>query len=323
MNAIIDTDGGVDDFLALVLALRSPQLNVKAVTTTGGNVAVGKAARNAAIAVRSIRQQASRPVIACGAARPMRNPQFDNSAQVSYSAEGITLPDRYFQHDIDLLSIKDSAVDVLHSFCSQERITLITLGPLTNLAWLRRRDEAVARNIEQVIIMGGAIDAPGNMPFDLGGRIERFAEFNIQSDPEAAADVFSWLGPKIILVPKNACDRVILSTHQVRNFLQDERDTSHELMRSWLAYRDQRHLKPIDFTLYDPLTVAVAVEPGLVTQERMSIVVDTTDEPKRGQTRRSHAGPVVNVVTEVKVREAEEFIWRGTFNKAYPGEPAP
>src|SRR5271165_1061378 len=120
MNVIIDTDGGVDDFLALVLALRSPQLNLKAITTTGGNVAVGKAARNAAIAVRSVRRQAPGPVIACGAARPLRNPQFDNSAQASYSGEGITLPDRYFHQDIDLLSIKDSAVDILHSYCSEE-----------------------------------------------------------------------------------------------------------------------------------------------------------------------------------------------------------
>jgi len=219
-------------------------------------------------------------------------------------------------------SIKDSAVDILHSYCSEERTTLIALGPLTNLAWLHWRDEAVADNIERVVIMGGAIDAPGNVPLDLGGRAERYAEFNIHSDPEAASEVFSWLGPKVVLVGKDAGDKVTLSSHHVRNHLGDEREVTHELMRCWLAYRERQHAETIDFPLYDPLTVAVAIDPALVTQERINLVVDTTDEPRRGQTRRSNAGPVVNVATSVKVGEAQEFIWRGAFNKDYPGEPA-
>ena len=263
-------------------------------------------------------------MIACGASRPLRNPQFDNSAQASYSAEGITLPDRYLQQNIDRSLIKDSAVDILHSYCSREQITLITLGPLTNLAWLHRKDKAVADHIERVVVMGGAIDVPGNVAVELGGHQEFFAEFNIYSDPEAAAEVFAWLGSKVMLVGKDACDKVTLSIPHIRNSLSDKQEVTHELMRSWLAYHERRHSQAKDFLLYDPLTVAVAIDPSLITVERTNLIVDTTDEPRRGQTRRSSDGPVVNVATGLRrLREAREFIWRGAFNKDYPGEPAP
>ena len=171
--------------------------------------------------------------------------------------------------------------------------------------------------------MGGAIEFPGNISVDLGGRDHRFAEFNIHSDPEAAAEVFSWLGPKVVLVGKDACDQVTLSSQHIRSFLVDEREVTHELMRHWLAYQERRHSETTDFPLYDPLTVAVAIDQDLVKQERINIVVDTTDELRRGQTRRSDAGPVVNVaMSVVKVRESQESVWQGAFNRGYPGESA-
>jgi inosine-uridine nucleoside N-ribohydrolase len=157
---VIDTDPGIDDALALLLAWGSPELDVLALTVVAGNAPLADTARNTARLVAA-RQPARLPQIALGAAAPLRR-ALVTSMPDEHGSDG--LGDAVDWPPVTGPPASPSAAETLVALARAhgERLALIALGPLTNLALALRLDADAMRRIGRVVMMGGAVDVPGN-----------------------------------------------------------------------------------------------------------------------------------------------------------------
>src|SRR2546426_10720650 len=174
---ILDTDPGIDDALALFLALASPELQLEAITTVSGNVHVDLTTRNA-LTLLELAGRTDIPV-ARGCDRPLsRQPVFAEYVHGQNGLGGVELPEPQLQpvgqHAVDLI--------IERVMAAPREITLVPIGPLTNIALALRKEPRIAEHVREVVIMGGALRVPGNVTPE--------AEFNIYADPHAAHIVF-------------------------------------------------------------------------------------------------------------------------------------
>jgi purine nucleosidase/pyrimidine-specific ribonucleoside hydrolase len=275
MRVIIDTDPGIDDALALILALRSPELSVEAVTTACGNVGVDLTTRNA-LRVLEIAAPGEPPPVARGADRPLARPPRD-AAHV-HGADGLGDLRGYPEprgrpadspaHEALLAAVRRAP----------GTLTLITLGPLTNVALALRADPHAMRGLRRVVIMGGAAAVPGN--------VTPVAEFNVWADPEAAQTVLE-SGLPVTLVGLDVTQQVRLLPEAIADRFGPRRDPVSRLicdMAPTILDFSGRHERAPGITLHDPLTVAVACDPTLVRTERRPIRVETRGEHTAGMT---------------------------------------
>ncbi|WP_298162563.1 nucleoside hydrolase [Brevundimonas sp.] len=270
---IIDCDPGVDDAVGLLLAFASPELELLAVTTVGGNVPVEKTTRNA----RIIRQVAGRedvPVFA-GAARPLRREPA--GAGEFHGAEGLGDLEAV---EPDAPATDGSAVETIVRMVMEaepKSVALAVMGPMTNLALALRAEPRLADLLGPVVVMGGARSE--------GGNITASAEFNIWADPDAAAEVFA-----------SACEMVVFgldATHQVR--ATEDRIRALEaigngpaLTAAAMVRFSQRIERDIvgweAAPLHDPCTVAWLLKPELFRLRPCRIEVETASDLTRGHT---------------------------------------
>lgn len=176
-KVIIDTDPGIDDAMAIHFAFARPDIDVLGLTTVFGNVHTDQATRNAL----ALAEMAAYPcVVAPGADAPLARP-LNDPADFVHGPEGFgDLPAAKPDRRPDARSAARFICDMAAAHPGE--VTICALAPLTNLAIALEYDPDVARNIRDVIIMGGALDVPGN--------VSPFAEANIVNDPEAADRVF-------------------------------------------------------------------------------------------------------------------------------------
>jgi pyrimidine-specific ribonucleoside hydrolase len=173
---VLDVDTGVDDALAILLATRSPALDVRAITCVAGNTQIDNVVTNT-LKVLDAAGAGDIPV-ARGADRPLVEPA--RHARHVHGEDGMA--------DLGLPAserrpVDEHAVELLHrTLTAQESLTLVTLAPLTNIALLLRTYPVVASNLERIVVMGGTA---------VVGNATASAEFNVRHDPEAAAIVFS------------------------------------------------------------------------------------------------------------------------------------
>ena len=276
MRLLIDTDPGVDDAIAILMALAAPNAEVVGLTTVGGNVSRARATRNAL----ALLQAAGRPDIpvARGAARPL-----SGSFRPSVAFHG---PGGLSTRLAEPLNrpVSTSAVDFIeqHIATSTGEITVVALGPLTNLSRLERRHPGTLRKSAGVVVMGGAVETRGN--------VTPAAEFNFQSDPLAASEVMG-LDVPITLADLGACRQVGISREQARA-LTANTPLGHlalRVLQGWFA-RDSDRLR---FEFYDPLAIALALEPGIATYRRVSLEVGTKNRESLGETTVSaEPGPI-------------------------------
>jgi purine nucleosidase len=170
---IIDTDPGVDDALAFLLALASPEIKLEALTTTQGNVTVDKATRNA-LSVLELAHASHIPV-AAGSIYPLVQPLRASANVHGQSGIGNSkLPEPHTkpvpQHAVDYL--------IERILAEPNEISIFPIAPLTNIAMAIRKEPTFAKAVRELVIMGGAIQEGGNM--------SPLAEFNIFVDPHAA-----------------------------------------------------------------------------------------------------------------------------------------
>ena len=285
VNVIIDTDPGVDDLLAILLALESPELHVDALTTLGGNCSLADATRNAL----RILETGNRPDIPVykGAARPLKGRYV--YAKYFHGPRGLTgrLPEPRITAASDL-----DAIDALASRIESARapITVVALGPLTNVARLIMRHPEAAKGISTLIVMGGAVDVPGN--------VTAYAEFNTYSDPEAAEVVFQ-SGMNVSLIGLDVCNPVFLE----RNRASRITGVKGRVVRGWFDF----HPELDTMSLCDPLAVVAAFRPDLFTFEQGPIGV-VTEGDQRGRTFRAKAGSPISFATGVDANGAFEVI---------------
>src|SRR5215471_874535 len=214
----IDTDPGIDDALALMLAMRSPELRVELITTVAGNVSVQMATANVR-RMLAVLGPPVWPVVAQGAARPLRRPL--HTARTFHGGDGLggvtalrhADGSPYYPTPEQPIARRQAVQHLLQLVQHYgPDLTVIALGPLTNVARAVQLSPATMRQLGSLVIMGGAIGVPGNA--------SPVAEFNIFVDPHAADVVFR-AGLPITLVPLDVTTQVRLTRAFLRHAHQD------------------------------------------------------------------------------------------------------
>ncbi len=289
MKIIVDTDPGYDDALALMLACKSPELEVLAITTVCGNSTIENTTRNAQFILGRI-GRSDIPVYS-GAARPLRRKLIQAVVHGASGLEGIDPQNEAY--------LSGDAVDQILRLVREnpDELTIVTLGPLTNIAQAIIREPETMRQVRQIVSMGGAIAVPGNK--------NRVAEFNIFVDPEAADIVLRFEGISKTIVPLDACNHVRMSLDDFER-IQDPtlRRLVVKMMRPYIANLLQ-DIGVEAALMYDPLTVFFLLQPESCQTVQHCIQIETWGEVTRGMTvadRRSvpaAAAPNVTVVLDI------------------------
>lgn len=282
---ILDLDMGVDDALALAYALGSPEVDLIGVTTTFGNVRVEQSARNC-LAVLDLLGRPEIPVY-LGADRALEALEaYSPSAAVSLihgknGIGGASIPDSPYEPVGAASAGGNAAVDYLIDAARTfgPALTIVTTGPLTNLARALERDAAAIMSVGRIVVMGGALTVPGN--------VSAGAEANIASDPEAA-DAVLRSGRKLTLVGLDVTMRAVLTARDIAPWtgsgtmagcafasMVEHYISSYEMNAPYLG----------GCALHDPLAVAVAIDPTLVGALACNLRVDLLGE-YRGRTIR-------------------------------------
>ena len=280
-KVIIDCDAGVDDALAMILALHSPELEVEAITAVNGNVPLDLVFENIK-KVLCLVQPTERPQIAKGASRPLRGYPvyafpFHGDDGLGGARVGRTDEDAWWR----------SSTAPAHQLIPQlarrfpGQMSLIATGPLTNLALALQEDPEGMRKLGEVVIMGGAVRTRGN--------ITPHAEFNIHVDPMAAKIVMESELP-ITLVPLDVTHHVDLTPQIMEQNLRVMKTRFSEFAIEATGYDFAARRFRINaeaFHLHDPLAVAVAVDRSLVKTEALALEVETEEGPYYGKTAES------------------------------------
>jgi len=288
-SVIIDTDPGVDDALALMLAFNSPELEVEAITSVAGNVGLELATENALKMLEFL--GVSNISVAAGASKPLMRRASDISEFHGRTGlGGAVLPEPRLVRD------PRTAVELIIEEADRlgEELTIVPIGPLTNIASAILARPGIVNQIEGMVVMGGAFNLT---PYG-HGNANAVAEFNVWHDPEAAKIVFKSgipikaIGLDVTTDPANRLSREMFE--EIEGLGTRRSRLIADLCRGFVR-------RSGGFSLHDPLTVAVVADPSLAETERFKVDVETVGELTRGMTvvERRHrlrvTGPEANV----------------------------
>jgi inosine-uridine nucleoside N-ribohydrolase len=293
-RVIIDTDPGTDDAMAIILALNSPELKVEALTVVPGNVD-GRQGLENALKIVSLAGRCD-VIVAGGAQHPLNQKLI--TAQFWHGKNGLA--------DVELPPSKckadprfgpDLIIEMIHKY--PHEITLIPVGPLTNIALAVSKDPSIAGLVKNIVIMGGSIT---------GGNVNGAAEANIYNDPEAAQIVFNagWI---VTMVGSDVGERTLIT----RKYLAELR-SSHGPESDFIAKIADFYLTRSEKSgysgaaMYDPLAVGIALDPTLGTLKEMHVDVETRGEFTRGETVANRMGSNENNVLHGDHYEIEGVI---------------
>lgn len=286
---LIDTDTASDDAVALIMALRSPDVEVVAITTVAGNVDVQQASRNAGYTAELC---GSNVPIFTGAERPLTRPH--QSADWFHGRDG--LGDHGYPPPRRAAEKKSATDAIIDTIESHPGLVLVTLGPLTNIAFAIQKNPSIASKVGRCVIMGGAPCCEGN--------VTPAAEYNIWCDPEAARIVVR-SGLPIELVGWHLCrGEAVLNPSDIQHVLEFGTPVAKFAIecnsRGQEAFFAQTG--EIGICLPDPVAMAVAIHPQIGTsQSEHFLDVETQSELTRGMT----------VVDRLNVAhdERNRFVW--------------
>ena len=315
-RVIIDTDPGVDDCAAILLALASPELQVDALTISYGNGSMARCAENA----RKILEAAGREDIPVypGAEGPLIRPPVAGWASHIHGGDALgevtgASPDiaagEIIPGQRGAVQIADRALN------APGEITALALGRMTNVALALRLAPEITGALAGVVVMGGAVRVPGN--------VSPVATANIHEDPEAAAVLYD-SGVPIVQVGLDVCDRCGFSDEQFER-LRASASPAVQLLVSAsaytrAAYRRLGRLADGEAVRYNDVpAVAAAVDPSLMTMQRLPVAVDTGSDLTRGQTVTDWYGLTgraanVDVCLEVDAQRLTEMVVQRLLN---------
>ncbi|MCI0548091.1 MAG: nucleoside hydrolase [Candidatus Rokubacteria bacterium] len=271
---LIDTDPGIDDALAILLALGSPEVRVEAITTVAGNVPVDRATINT-LRLLAIRAPLPRPRVAQGAAAPLR--QSLESATHIHGADGLGNTGRLPGEPgppattLEMLDGPDLILEMAGRFRGE--LVVAALGPLTNLALALERDPDRLRGVRRVVVMGGAVTVPGN--------VTAAAEFNFYVDPDAAERVFA-SGLPLELVPLDVTRHVVLRREALERRLDRAPGLLASFVRAFTRHGFEVGGGEGGIVMHDPLAIGIAVDPSLVAFEALAVAIETEGRHTRG-----------------------------------------
>jgi inosine-uridine nucleoside N-ribohydrolase len=268
---LLDCDPGHDDMVAILLALASPQLEVRGITTVGGNATLEHTTENA---LRTL-ALANRPDIpvAAGAAHPLNGPlKTAPHVHGESGLEGPPLPPARSE------PVAEDAVAFMvgQLEAASEAVTLVPTGPLTNVGLLLRERPDLMPRIGHICLMGGAAGE---------GNITPSAEFNIWADPEAADIVFR-SGLPVTMIGLDVTHRAILWDAERRSMADEGGETS-KTVAGLLGFFQEFHKRVYGWDggpIHDAVAVAHVAYPGLVTTTRANVVIELEGAHTRGRT---------------------------------------
>ncbi len=271
---IIDTDPGQDDAVAILLALASPEeIDLLSITCVAGNVPLELTARNA----RMVCELAGRTDVKvfAGCDRPMgRDLVTAEHVHGKTGLDGPTLPDPQ-------MPLQDGhAVEFLVETLRQEparSVTLVPIGPLTNIATAFRKAPEVIERVQEIVLMGGAYFQVGN--------VTPAAEFNIYVDPQAADIVFS-SGVPLTVMPLDVTHQVLVTGPRngaIRAIGTPVAKAVAEMTAFFERY-DREKYGSDGAPLHDPCTIAYLIQPDLFSGRYVNVEIETTSELTLGMT---------------------------------------
>ena len=262
---LIDTDTASDDAVALIMALRSPEVSVLAITVVAGNVPVEQATQNALYTVELC---ASTVPVFSGAAAPLIRPLED--AVWFHGRDG--LGDHGYQPAVPTAAAGFAVDAIVRTVASNPGIEIITLGPLTNLALALRQSPQLAANVSRCVVMGGAPCCEGN--------VTPAAEFNFWVDPEAARVVLRSQLPIELVGWQLSRGAAVVNAAEMEEILALGTSFAHFAIQSnstaATAYKTQTGEQGI--ALPDPIAMAILLEPELAlvsSSHYMDVQVDS------------------------------------------------
>jgi purine nucleosidase len=277
-RVLLDTDPGIDDALAILLALASPEIELAAVGVTGGNCLCADGVRNA-LSVAALVGHASLPVCP-GVALPLIRPPV--TAPETHGDAGLgnaRLPDPLqapaAEHAVDMI--------IREIMARPGEVTLVATAPLTNVALAVRKEPRIAQAVREVIIMGGALRVDGNTT--------SVAEFNFYVDPHAAHIVLN-SGMPITLLPWDITRDVLLTRADVDRLLRIESPVTRFISEATSFYIEF-HLACFGFagcSINDPAALALAFLPDLARTQPMHVDVEFTSELSAGKSVIGYVG---------------------------------
>jgi len=297
---ILDTDPGIDDALAILLALASPEVCLDAVTVVHGNCSVEQGVVNA-LSVLELAGADHVPVYQ-GFGRPLVQPCL--LAPETHGTKGLGYADlRPPQGTPSAQHAMDFLIEAI--MASPGEITLVAIGPLTNVAMAVRREPRLVDAVRDVIIMGGAIRH--------GGNATPLAEFNTYVDPHAAHIVFH-SGLPITLVPLDVTYQCILTADHVQRLLRAGAPIAQfiaDATRFYMAYHDD-YQRIAGCIINDPLALALTFAPHLVDVEEHYVDVDISGGVSMGKTfadffAMERKPPNARVALDVRARDFLEL----------------
>ncbi len=271
-HIVLDTDPGVDDAIAFLLAFKSPEIKVEAVTTVVGNVSHSKAHTNAKKLLEFI--DATDIPVCAGAEKPLiRVTSHAEEFHGKTGLGGAELPEPKMKTD------PKHAVEMILGKADElgKKLTLVAIGPLTNIAAAILADPALPEKVDKLVIMGGAFNLT---PYGLGNA-NAVAEFNIWHDPEAAKIVFNSGLPIVAAGLDTTTHPEYRMSTEMFNEIKEKKDR-----RSRLVVDLCRSLveKFNGFSLHDPQAIAYVVDPTLFRTEKYKVDVEVQGDLTRGMT---------------------------------------
>lgn len=270
---IIDTDPGQDDAVAILLALGSPELDLLGLTCVAGNVPLDLTVKNA----RIICELAGRTDIAvfAGCDRPLTRALVTAEyVHGKTGLDGIALPDPTMpvqaQHAVDFI------IDTLRTQPSGS-VTLVPIGPLTNIATALQRAPDIAARIAEIVLMGGGC-------FE-GGNVTPAAEFNIYVDPQAADVVFR-SGIKLTVMSLDVTHKALTTRPRIEAF-RALPGAVGPAVASWTDFFERFDMEKYGSEgapLHDPCTIAYLIEPSLFTGRMINVEIEIASELTMGMT---------------------------------------
>ena len=294
LPVVIDTDPGIDDCLALWLALTSPELDVRGISVSYGNTVVENAHRNA---VEIVRHAGKRVPIAVGARRPLKRQlavaiETHGASGLGYAnvpAAGVILD---WMKPLDRLLA-----------AQPEPVTLVTLGPVTSLALALRSDPALVRaKVARHIAMIGNIEARGNTT--------PHSEFNAWCDPEALAIVLAAELPTE-LIGLDVTRKLIVKASEVNRLAHAGDPLAgwlHDALRFYLEFHRQ-YEKLEGVVVNDVLAIAALLQPDALGFQDLRLTVDLDAGDDRGRTRVDPKGSLARVALQVRPEPVRRLLF--------------
>lgn len=270
---IIDCDPGYDDAVAILLAAGNPLIDILAITTVAGNQTLEKVTRNA-LRIAKLAHLDHVP-IAAGAARPLLRDQIVVAANIHGESglDGTTLPEADYR--IDSRHAAELIVDTIMAE-PEKSVTLVPIGPLTNIALAARLEPKIVDRVKEVVLMGGGFHI---------GNVKPMAEFNIENDPEAAHIVFEEKWP-IVMVGLDLTYQALATTAVKKEIAAIDSEAARFLTQVLTRFSENyKRSKGFDEPpVHDPCAVAYVIDPTVMQTRKAVVHVECWGRYSNGMT---------------------------------------